>query len=129
MNNMLENCEVFYPFLTDNAVCTIDIGHDELLIELDNGERYVYDDLEKTIRRLSMDRSDVTEEEFRREFGTRLRKVMFRKGLTQHDLAERSGISQVTISGYMRGKNVPSFYNLHKLAKALDCYVDDFTYI
>lgn len=129
MNDILRNCEMYFPFLTDDAVATIDIGYDELLIELNDGERYVYNNLERTIRRASTDRSNVTEEEFRREFGIRLRNIMVLKCLTQSELAERSDVSQVSISKYMSGKSTPSFYTLHKLSKALGCSIEDFTYI
>lgn len=126
---MIANCEAYYPFLLDDVVMTANIGHDELLIETREGLRYIYDDLEKTFRRISKNSGDVTEEEFRREFGIRLRSVMWRIGLTQDELSERSGISQSAISKYMRGKSIPSLYILRKLTKAMGCSVEDFTYI
>lgn len=129
MDYMIANCEAFYPFLLDDAIMTADIGHSELLIERSDGERYIYDDFEKTFRRVSKNSSEVTEEEFRREFGIRLRSVMWRKGLTQEELSERSGVSRTSISNYMRGKNIPSLYTMRKLAKAMGCSIEDFTYI
>ena len=129
MDYMIANCEAFYPFLLDDAIMTADIGHDELLIETRDGDRYIYDDLDKTFRKVSKDSNDVTEEEFRREFGYRLRTIMFRRGLTQDELSERSGVSRASISSYMRGKSSPTFYTLRKLARAMGCSIEDFSYI
>lgn len=129
MDYMIANCEAFYPFLLDDAIMTADIGHDELLIETRDGDRYIYDDLDKTFRKVSKDSNDVTEEEFRREFGYRLQTIMFRRGLTQDELSERSGVSRASISSYMRGKSSPTFYTLRKLARAMGCSIEDFSYI
>jgi transcriptional regulator with XRE-family HTH domain len=46
----------------------------------------------------------------------RLRKA---QGMTQEDLAERSGLSQQYISGVERGSRNPTVLTLHELATAL----------
>ena len=129
MNDIFKNCEMYYPFVTDDAPAMIDIGYMDLLVETKDGEYYIYNDMARTIRRVARDRHNVTGTEFRKEFGNRLRNIMFLRGLSQNELSERSDISQVTISKYTTGKSVPGFYNLYKIARALGCSVDDFCYL
>jgi transcriptional regulator with XRE-family HTH domain len=70
----------------------------------------------------------MTEDECRSEFGYRLVHIMIRKGISQVDLAERIGVSNVMINRYINGSNTPSFYVVDKIAKALNCSMDDFRY-
>lgn len=43
------------------------------------------------------------------------------KGMTQIELAYKTGISEVSISAWERGKRVPTIRSLMLLAAALDC--------
>ena len=101
----------------------------ELIATFKDGSKILYNDIENTVRSLPTDSSNMSKEQFKREFGYRLKQIMFAKGITQDDLSEKTGIAQETLSRYIRGKNVPSFYITDKIAKALDCSVDDFRYI
>lgn len=47
------------------------------------------------------------------------------KNLTQVELAQLIGVPQKYISYWENGKFEPSIENLKKLAKALDCKIDD----
>ena len=68
----------------------------------------------------------MTEQEWRKEFARRLLKIKHNnKGYDQKELAEASGISESTISHYMKGTRTPKAENLVRLAKALDCTVDE----
>lgn len=63
-----------------------------------------------------------------KSFSSNLRRVMQTKGMTQVALARRSGIKQQLISSYIRKSKMaryPSLKNLMRLAKALECPVDD----
>ena len=67
----------------------------------------------------------MTEQEWRKEFARRLLKIKHNnKDYDQKELAEASGISESTISHYMKGARTPKGENLVRLAKALDCTVD-----
>lgn len=81
-----------------------------------------------TIRKLPRDSNNMSEEEYRIEFSMRLKKIMYRKGWTQDDLSEATGITQAMISRYISRKATPSFYNVDKIAKALGCSTDEFRY-
>ncbi|AVE82316.1 helix-turn-helix domain-containing protein [Lactiplantibacillus plantarum] len=47
-------------------------------------------------------------------------------GLTQAQLADKSGIPQTTISGIESDGKVPGYFNARKLAKALNIDMNDF---
>ena len=100
----------------------------ELIVKLDNGDVVLYDDLEHTARYLPRNNKTMSEEVFKKEFGLRLHKLMFRKGLTQSMLSKLTGISQVQLSDYITGRHMPSFYKVYKIAIALDCDIDELTY-
>ena len=55
--------------------------------------------------------------------GQRLRTARKRRGLTQPQLAQRSGVSQTSISDLERGRSDTS-RDLVSLARALDCSLD-----
>lgn len=104
------------------------IGPYSLIARLVSGDMVHYDSEERGLRNLPNDPANMTEEEFRHEFGLRLRRLMGRKGVTQIELAERTGITQARISGYIRGKNTPSIFVVNKIAQALNCTIDELTY-
>ena len=63
------------------------------------------------------------EEWIRREFAKRLRKQMHNEDIIQEELMYATGISRVALSHYMNAKQMPTGYNLCKIAKALNCTV------
>ena len=70
---------------------------------------------------------EMTEELYKKEFGRKLRRLLFIKGLTQEDIADMVGSSQDRISRYMNGKSMPGFFMVERLAKALDCPIEELT--
>ncbi|HEX8153319.1 MAG TPA: helix-turn-helix transcriptional regulator [Thermoanaerobaculia bacterium] len=58
-------------------------------------------------------------------FGARLRELRAAAGLTQRELATRSGTSSAAISNFEAGNNAPTLGTLVRLADALDCNVTD----
>lgn len=123
-----DNFNEYFPYEAQNASEIIDNGSWELLIKLKDGSRVLYDDIDKTITRLPQNSNNMTEEDFKIEFGKRLRKLMSRKRITQKQLSDRTGISQSLISLYMCGDKLPNFYKADKIAKALRCSMDDLVY-
>ena len=125
---MFERFKSKFPFIAEDADRYYAVSKNDLTIVLQNGDRILYDDFEKVIRNLPRDNMYLSEQECCAEFGKRLRKIMFRKNVTQYELSELTGISRTTISFYINGKTTPSFYNADKIAKALKCSVDEFRY-
>lgn len=50
----------------------------------------------------------------------RIKEICKSKGITLNDLAERVGVSRVSLSGIATGKQKPSFDTLERLADALN---------
>ena len=59
------------------------------------------------------------------EFATRLKKIMFMKGIRQIDIANRTGVNKGNVSRWMSGENIPYGENLTRLAVALGVTVDE----
>lgn len=125
---IFEHMAVEFPFLARDAVDYYADGYEELIVTLSDGQRISYDDYSKTFRRIPSN-YNLSEEDCKIEFGNRLRKIMALKGINQIELAERTGITQPALSNYMYGKTNPNFYAVDRIAKALDCSVDEFRYI
>ena len=45
--------------------------------------------------------------------------------ITQKELAQKTGISVVSLAKYEKNERLPSFENIHKLAEALDLDYDE----
>jgi DNA-binding Xre family transcriptional regulator len=123
-----ENMKTYFPLITEHTVEFIPDDRTSMVMRLDTGESFLYDDYDKTIRRLPSDSGSMTELEFRREFCFRVRKIMMVKGITQSELSDITGITQPALSNYLSCKTTPGFYAVDKIAKALKCSVDDFRY-
>ena len=126
---LLHNFKLHFPLDANHVVYYEPIGYGCLEIKLDTDEVLIYEDPYHSVRRLPCDSDEMTEDQFRMEFGRRLRRIMEHKGVTQLELYELTGIPQCHISGYINGKHTPSFYIINKIAKALKCPVDDLRYV
>ena len=68
----------------------------------------------------------MNDDALKKEFSKRLRKILRKNAMTQTQLAELADMSRVQINNYIRGKMLPSFYNLNKITSALGCSMDEF---
>ncbi len=55
----------------------------------------------------------------------KLAEVRRKRGMTQSELAKAVGLAQASISTLESGETKPAFETLIKLARALDCSLDD----
>lgn len=97
---------------------------DQIIVEHLDGNRYLYDYMNKTLRALPND-EDLSEEKWRYEFSQRLLKKMDLSGIGQDLLSQRTGLSRPMISYYIRGRSIPNIYNAEKIARALGCSVEE----
>ena len=68
----------------------------------------------------------MTEQEWREEFAHRLQVLSYqKKHYNKKQLAEASGLSEKTIGRYRRGERTPDAISISKIARALDCNVDE----
>lgn len=130
MNNAIyDNLARYYPFIARDAIHIQEFSNYAVICYMDDGSKIFYDDIAKSFRNLPPNADELSEEECRNEFGIRLYKLMAHKGITQEELARRTGIHQVSLSRYITGKTTPSFYMVDKIAKALGCSTDEFRYV
>lgn len=73
-------------------------------------------------------KEDMSEERFLINFGDNLRRLLKDRHMTELDLSRITGISNVLLSKYMRGKVMPSIYKVARIAYALDCSIDDLVF-
>ena len=126
--NIMDDLAMYFPSIARDTVDFIDNGYSEIILKLNDGSCMSYDIFDKTIRVLPQDGDNLSEDEYRREFSMRLRRMMRQKDLRQNDLAESVGVTPVMISRYIRGTAMPSFYIVDKIAKALGCSSEDLRY-
>ena len=122
------NFSMRYPDIAKDVVETHYGDFLDLNMELKDGTRMAFDNCTDCIRYLPKDESSMTEEEYRKEFGIRLSRRMRRKGMMQSELSELTGITQANISNYINGRTAPGLYTLDKIARALDCSLEDLRY-
>ena len=125
-NGVVERFKLYFPFLADEVAKYDVIDYYGLTAELLDGSYIEYDDFTCTFRTLPQNRNNLTEQECKREFAVRLRSRMRREHISQTELSSMTGIAQSAISTYITGTSMPSFYNIDKIAKALNCSVDEF---
>lgn len=58
-------------------------------------------------------------------FGEKIKSIRIQKGLTQKQLAEKSGISEISIRKYESNDRKPKFETIRSIASALDVYISD----
>lgn len=126
--DIFENFKRYFPVVAKSVVEYHPDTIDTIILYTDKDERIIYDDSEHTIRCLSYRNTDLDKTEFSREFGRRLRKIMERRFMTQSEFADRLGLTQAQVSRYVRGRNIPDFYILDRMASVLDCSIDDLKY-
>ena len=115
-----------FPDIYSKAVSFYKKSGYELIVKTVDGKAYSFYVLDQKIRKLPRDPNNLTKDEFQKEFGINLYNQMWNKGYTEERLAQEIGTSQVMVSRYISGKVVPSFYIVDKIAKVLDCSVDEF---
>ncbi|PJE47067.1 MAG: transcriptional regulator [Sediminibacterium sp.] len=60
------------------------------------------------------------------DFGLRVKEIRVSKNLSQEELSYRADLHRTYISSIELGKRNLSLINIEKLAKALNCQIEDF---
>ena len=127
--DLLDRARMEFPRLFEEVKTYYSYAPLVLMIVLEDGRTFLYDDLNRTSTCLPSDDGAMTRSQTNRVFGILLRKVMQRKGMTQQMLADATGLQQYQICNYTYGKSSPSLYALDKIARALGCSVEEFRYV
>lgn len=117
-----------YPYLDEKVVDWYPSGQLEISIILEDKSKYCYTYGNSGLCRLyskDEDEECVDEDNWRIEFSNNLRKKMLKIHVSQEELSERTGISQVSISKYLNCRATPSGHNIDLMARALHCSVSE----
>ena len=123
--HMWRNFEMIYQPNHDEISDIIQLNFGMLLVINKNGNRYIYNNLNESIRRLPTDPDNMSDEDVIFEFMLRFREMRALSRFNLVDVHEITGISMATLSRYDNGETTPNVINLRKIAKALNCRLDD----
>ena len=129
-SRMVQDYKTWFPSLYEKTVECKPCSKYSILVELDDGSRMEYDGIHNTVRDVTkhyVSDQQVNEEDWRKEFGHRLRQAMAARGINQEALSDISGISRQMLTRYVRGHSTPSGYNLTRLSEILKCDIRDLT--
>ena len=62
---------------------------------------------------------------WKEKFSEKLREQMQKQNISKYDLSDKTGFTSMSIYYYMSGKNIPSAFAVARIAKALNCSVND----
>lgn len=116
-----------YPNVKSNVVDWQPSGKSSAIITMRNGHKYKYNMYSKEFMRIfNCDEDGFPEdEEWKKSFAVSLVNQLIIKGVTQKELAARTGISNGMITNYCLGYSIPSVYNLSKIIRVLKCKYED----
>ena len=103
------------------------IGPSETLYTLKDGRKVIYDEVDDVItvyQKHDKDMDILPEEDWKKEFARILKRTIHLSGMTQGEFADRIGISQSTISKYIKRQSIPSAYVLKTMARVLKLDLD-----
>jgi DNA-binding Xre family transcriptional regulator len=115
----------YFPLISKDAVDFYRTGRFEITVIFNDRRKAYYNYMNKTIHFIKPKDEQYTEDFWKKQFAISLSRKLTDKCMTQKDLSERSGISQMSLSKYINGKSVPSSYAVTRLADALECSVSE----
>lgn len=130
-DDIFEEFKTHHPYMVDNILDYEPRGEFGVRIIGKDGVKYDYHATSKTVRRVDArpvhDFDDLTEERWRSLFSDRLNELMGVQGYSQQTLADYTGLGKGTINNYVNKKATPSAYALSRIARVLNCSVQDLT--
>lgn len=125
----IHNFLSMYPSMKPRILKYKQLTENHFIISLDDGLDILYDDFSKYYRVVKINIKNMTDEEYRKEFGLRLQSIMEQRGVSQNWLAYRAGVTQPTIGTYINGKNAPIIYTANSIARALRLSDDEIKFL
>ena len=128
-NDVLDRFKQNYPIIATNINRWHPSGKNAIVVMLSDGSEIEYHSISNSIRNVPKitDQNDFTEDNYQREFSYNLMNKMLDAGVDQSLLSEKTGISQSSISKYLHRKALPNIYKCEKIARALNCSINELT--
>ena len=103
----------------------------ELIVYMNNGDIISYNCMGHACTYMvdASNGDEISELDYDDIFIRRLRGAMEARLMTQRRLSDETGIALVTINKYLNGHLYPSHANAMKIADALDCNINDLSYL
>ncbi len=102
------------------------LDHGDRIIEFKDSGKYIvnrhYVECYNEIKYNSSELSDV---DWCKEFGSRLKYILYRDGVTAQELAAKLKMSKQTMTRYFQGDCMPTAYTVEKICKILNIVPDD----
>lgn len=122
--------KLWYPAFYERTVDCAITGYNLLLAVLDNGDKLEFCMMDKSLRDVtynySIENDDaVSDEEYRKIIGDRLKTLLRDRSLRHERLAEMIGVSRQSMSMYINGRSLPSVRIIRRIARALNCDIRD----
>lgn len=131
---LFEHYEHYDPPASERTVDEKCIGDFETIFILEDGSRILFDEMTKSTRFVTQatdERTpiseDIMDDIWLKEFSRKIKKKMKFKRITQVELADRIGVSRLTVNRYINGQRVPDYLTLKKISKILNCPLDEIT--
>lgn len=124
-DRIVEQFKSYYPAMYDEVVDWWPSGRIHITVKLRDGVLFEFDSYANCIRRVQPDGYSKDVESLRKAIGHNLQKVILARGMSQSEIAERSGITQAMLSRYIHGTSMPGIDKVYCLAAVLGCRVID----
>ena len=71
----------------------------------------------------------LNQDEYSKAFGEYLKSLLDEKGMMQKDLAKKAGITEATVSRYIRGERIPRISQTYRIAYAIGVDMNTLIYL
>lgn len=120
---IFDEFKIYFPSISKTAIGYREWSPEEIEVRLNDGGRAIYNFTTQSARFLS---PDITDEELARlKLASNLKVYLSLRKMTLLELAEKTEISRQTLSKYFNSESFPSVYNARKIARALECTMDE----
>lgn len=119
-----------FPSYSDEICDVRGIGDMEVIFYMYDGSKVIFDELDDSAMFIEKDKynkDELTDEEWLQEFSRKLKRKLKIRNITRHELADKMGLSYNSICRYSRGEHIPNVLVINKMAKILDCTVEELT--
>ena len=113
------------PYYRDKVILWAGQGKHTIRIRVSNGDTLEYNGSSDNLRIVIEPKARTNDGDVRKKFAISLVQRMQDVGHTQQSLSEYTGISQPTISNYLKAVSTPSLTAALKIAEVLQCDLID----
>ena len=109
-----------YPRFAEATFVFTNLGLGEFEARMTDGTCVIYDSIENTLifpNESGLSHKDVWTE----EFGRRLKKKLYARGITQTEVADYCDVSQAKVSRWLTGKTLPDIFESRKIEDLIGC--------